>query len=113
MVDNIIPIYVPHRGTIRISGSTVPKNAGNCAIAFLQEGYEQIDFFCIGANANQQATKSMGVFSFQVRRFRPNLRVSFEPLRFMTETTNPVTGVKKLKDCTVWRTILSEAPVKS
>jgi hypothetical protein len=109
MSDPIIPLYVSHEGTIRISGSTAPRKSGVCALSFLEKGFKTIDFMCIGANANHQATKGMSVFCYMVdQNMKGKLTVAFKPLRFQTETTHPVTGEKKLKDCTIWRTLLFE-----
>ena len=100
-----IETYVSHEGTIRISGSTVPKKAGKCARHFLERGITPIDFFCIGANANQQATKAMGVFSYMTKNY-DGLEIAFQPLRFMVETIDPTSQQKELKDAIVWRCVL-------
>ena len=108
------PIYVPHPGTVKISGSTPPRSAGSCAYFFLQQN-KQVDFFCIGANANQQATKSMGVFLQLVNRDdaykKAGLSVAFQPLRFKTITKDATTQQEEEKDCTVWRTFLVQQKI--
>ncbi len=107
-MENEIKTYVPHDGTIKVSGTTIPERAGKCAFHFLNKGKRTIDFFCIGANANQQASKAMGVFAFMVRGIRKsdNVAVAFEPLRFST-LANDDSG-PKLKDAMVWRTVIYE-----
>jgi hypothetical protein len=102
-----IPQYVEHQGTVKISGSTIPHKAGSCAFFFLRAGCLKVEFLCIGANANQQASKAMGVFMSLVERDRDfdGRTVAFQPLRFQTETTD-LEGRKMIKDCMVWRTLL-------
>lgn len=100
--------YIPHNGTIKIAGHTLPKSAGRCAIHYLEQGNFPIDFMCIGANANQQATKAMGVFSHIVKTSESfkGMEVAFQPLMFTTETEDPLTKEKKDKSATVWRTVV-------
>jgi len=77
-----VETYVPHSGTIRVGGSTGPKIAGKCAFHFYDKKVPIIDFVCIGANANQQATKAMGVFRYMLIGSVEGLDVSFQPLLF-------------------------------
>ena len=99
------PPYVPHDGTVRISGSTRPWGAACCALHFLSNGKSPIDFLAIGGNANQQATKAMVSFAIHVPKRHPGYSVAFVPLMFSTETVSPI-GDKATKTCTVWRTII-------
>jgi hypothetical protein len=109
-----IPRYVDHPGTIKIAGGTLPKGAGWCAFCYLSRGISPIDFMCIGANANQQATKAMGVFRFLVETKSEfvQMEVAFQPLLFKTETSDPVTKDVRLKSVTIWRTITLERKTK-
>lgn len=100
-----VEIYVPHDGTIKISGATIPKRAGKCAYHFLERGLPIIDFFCIGANANQQAMKSMGVFLHMTKKYM-QVEVSFQPLRYLVQITNKVTNAIEIKDSVVWRVVI-------
>ncbi len=105
---NDLPVYEEHAGTIRIGGGTVPKNAGNCAYSYLLNGLECIEFFCIGANANQQATKAMGVFRFAVAanlNFK-DIDIAFQPIRFLTYLQDRTTSKEREMDATVWRTVI-------
>lgn len=109
MADNKIPdLYVSHDGTIRISGGTVPRDAGKCAMHYLEQGKHNIDFLCIGANANQQATKSMGVFMLLFERNPDNKgkTLAFRPLRFRVMTEDRQTHASFSKDATAWRTVV-------
>lgn len=101
-------IYVPHEGTLRVSGITNPRKCGRCAHFYLNQGVKIIDFFCIGANANQQAMKSMGIFMVLVKKEMESkgISVAFQPLRFRTETVNQSTQEMEFKDSTVWRTVI-------
>ena len=100
--------YTEHAGTIRVSGSTMPKNAGKCAFHYLQKGHLP-DFLVIGGNANQQATKAMGVFCFMVDHSPElkSLKVAFQPLLFYVTTRDP-NGLERKKSATVWRTVTIE-----
>ena len=100
--------YTELKGTIRIAGGTQPKNAGLCAFHYLQHGLSPIDFMCIGANANQQATKAMGVFRHIVENSEDfkTVEVAFQPMLFKTPTKDNATGVMQDKNVTVWRTVL-------
>ncbi len=114
MNETSIPLYKPHEGTVKISGSTVPRGAGRCAFFYLQRGLS-VEFFCIGANANQQAMKAMGIFmnmvnqdaDFQSKR----LSVAFQPLRFLTDTVDAASQGHREKDATVWKTFLVQNSV--
>jgi hypothetical protein len=105
-----LPVYKEQEGTVKISGVTVPRKAGFCAYHFLHKGIAPIDFLCIGVNANQQATKAMGVFKYLVDHEMgdANISIAFQPLRFQVVAKNKETQEEKLKDCTVWRTIILE-----
>ena len=109
-----IPVYKPHEGTVKISGSTVPRGAGRCAFYYLQRGLP-VEFFCIGANANQQAMKAMGIFMNMVNENeefkKRRLSVAFQPLRFMTDTIDIRTQDHRDKDATVWKTFLVQVAV--
>jgi hypothetical protein len=100
--------YVSHDATIRIAGSTLPLRAGKCAYHFLERGLSPIEFFCIGAAANQQATKSMGVFLYMVENSMrsQNMTVAFKPYRFRTSARDEGSAEMRDKDCTVWRTVI-------
>jgi hypothetical protein len=101
-----LPLYVPHDGTVKISGTTQPRGAGRCAYYYLRRGWP-VEFFCIGANANQQAMKSMGVFGELVKE-DPEYKgkfVAFVPERVRTSTLDG-SGHEKDKDATVWKTVL-------
>jgi hypothetical protein len=99
--------YIEHKGTVRVSGRTLPKTAGCRAFSYFQQGYDVIDFFYIGANAGHQAVKAMTVFSHIVKNEKPNIKVTFEPLRILT-LTNDESGNQKEKDATVWRAVFVE-----
>jgi hypothetical protein len=107
-----VEYYKEHSGTIKIAGGTVPRRAGWCAFCLLRQGVTPIEFMCIGANANQQATKSMGVFRWNVLRAEefPELDVAFQPLLFKTPTMDKQSQTEKDKSVTVWRTCLVERP---
>ena len=108
-IDPSVVEYVIGEGTIKVSGSTIPKRAGKCAFFYLKNGKQPIDFFCIGANANQQAMKAMGVFLHIVSEsYGEDLSVAFRPLRYKTMTNDIYTNEKKYKDCVVWRTVILE-----
>jgi hypothetical protein len=100
--------YVSHQGTIRIAGSTVPKRAGKCAYHFLQKRINPIEFFCMGAGANQQATKSMGVFLhiFEQAPENEGMSIAFQPYRYRTSAKDADSSIMRDKDCTVWKTVL-------
>ena len=106
--NQVIERYVEHKGTIKISGKTMPKGAALCALSYLNQGVDKIEFFYIGGNAGQQATKAMSVFAFLVDKdSQGRMSVSFRPLRVSTITKDAVTGEEKEKDAVVWRTILN------
>lgn len=96
--------YIRHEGTLVIAGDTDPAKAGRCAAHFLNKGQLPIDFLCIGVEANQQATKSMGFFRGLLIDAKLNLDVSFVPLRYSTTTVDDY-GNESLKDCVAWRAI--------
>lgn len=103
----IIPLYAEHSGTIRISGRTSPVAAGTCAYQLLLSGLPVIDFFYIGGNAGQQATKAMGIFAYIVHNCREltNMEVAFQPLLVKTVILN-----EGEKTGTVWRTFVFDRP---
>ena len=109
-----VPLYADHPGTIKIAGATSPKGAGWCAFRYLQKSLLPIDFMCIGANANQQATKAMGIFCFIVNNAEEfnTVEVAFQPLMFRTSTTDPITKQVKDKSVTIWRTLILEKKAK-
>lgn len=106
-----IPVYAPHGGTIRFKGDTRPADASRSAMHCLMAKMDKIDFIYIGANAGQQAMKAMGIFRLNVEFHQPGWTLAFRPLRFQTEIEDFQTKEKKMKDLTVWRTILVERPV--
>lgn len=103
-----IPLYVDTPSTIKIAGGTLPKGAGKCAFHYLLRRNFPIDFMCIGANANQQATKAMGVFRYMVEHdpSMSNIGVAFQPFHYKT-VTHDTTGDRE-KSVTVWRTLIFE-----
>lgn len=112
MDDSTIEFYEEKPSTIRVAGSTIPKSAGRCAFHYLQKQMFPIDFMAIGANANQQATKAMGIFRFMVENAPEfaGIFVAFQP--FLYKTTTHDRGGDRDKSVTVWRTIIIE-PKKS
>jgi stage V sporulation protein SpoVS len=104
-----IPAYTEREGTVKISGITQPRKAGRCAYFYLRKGLP-VEFFAIGANANQQAMKSMGVFIELVESddSYKGRTVAFQPRRFRTHTVDNETAIEKDKDATVWQTFLVE-----
>jgi stage V sporulation protein SpoVS len=111
MIDvNSIEEYQEHSTTIKVSGSTQPKAAGRCAFHYMQKGLFPIEFLCIGANANQQATKAMGVFSFMVARSIEfgGAQVAFQPMLRKTSTVDAISNQSRPRIVTVWRTVVFE-----
>lgn len=104
-METKVEVYKEHSGTIRVSGGTLPKSAGKCAFYYLQKGLMP-DFLVIGGNANQQATKAMGVFCFMVKNSPEftGIQVAFQPLMFHVNTSDSA-GVTVEKTATVWRTL--------
>jgi hypothetical protein len=102
-----IPMYKDHSGTIRVAGDSLPVNLGRFAFSFLAQGVNPIDFMCIGANANQQATKGMGIFAYKVslEQSYADIGIAFIPLLFKTETIDHF-GLAKDKSVTIWRTLV-------
>jgi len=107
-MENRPEVYTEHEGTVRVSGSTLPKQAACCAYSYLQKGIERIDFFYIGANAGHQAMKAMTILSFMIRGELQDIGcVCFEPIRVLTNTVDMLgSGEVKEKDATVWRVVL-------
>jgi hypothetical protein len=108
-----LELYNEHAGTVKIAGATQPKGAGWCAFCFLRQGVSPIDFMCIGANANQQATKAMGIFRTNVLRSEQHkeMDLAFQPLLFRTHTEDAQSHEKKDKSVTVWRTMIVERKI--
>jgi hypothetical protein len=105
-----LELYKECASTIRVAGKTLPKGAGRCAFHYLQKGMLPIDFMCIGANANQQATKAMGIFCHMVKHSPEfnNIRVAFEPFPVRTLTGE---ADKQMKSATIWRTVIYEPTI--
>lgn len=103
--DVNIPLYRSHPGTLRISGSTTPRKAGLCAFHYLHENVPSIEFLAIGANANHNATKAMGIFLLKVEEeMRGEVTISFQPRRYKTIVDEA--GKSVPKDCVVWETVI-------
>ena len=107
-------LYVPHEATIRVAGGTSPRQCASCAWHFLERAAVYIDFYYIGANAGQQATKAMSILSHQFNQTygQSGYMLSFVPLRFTTITRDRIgdsleeTSVPK--DCCVWRSVITQ-----
>jgi hypothetical protein len=100
-----IPLYKSHEGTLRISGSTVPRRAGLCAFHYLHEKVPSVEFLAIGANANHNAMKAMGIFLKKVEEENNGeVTVSFQPRRYKTVVYEG--NESKLTDCVVWYTVI-------
>lgn len=97
-------MYVPHDGTIKIAGKTLPWGAAVCALNFMSEGKVPIEFLAIGGNANQQAAKTMASFALEVPKRFPGKQVSFVPL-FYTTMANSASGQVQ-RTCLVWKTMI-------
>ena len=97
------PKYREHEGTVKVAGATIPDKAASCAFACLMRDRDLIEFLCIGANANQQATKAMWSFRQSVLN-SPQLPkgtdVAFVPFRVAVQIGD------KEKDATAWRVLL-------
>ncbi len=108
MDETNIPVYIETPSTIKVAGGTIPKGAGRCAFHYLQQSKLPIDFMVIGANANQQATKAMGIFCYMVTNAPEfaGIQVAFQPLLYKTLTHSDTN--EKFKSVTVWRTIILE-----
>lgn len=100
-----IPVYAPHSGTIRISGSTESKKAASCALHYLSQQVSPIDFFYIGANAGQQAMKAMGIFRYTFERATgEQCTILFQPNRVQTRAKAfPDSKEEILIDAVYWR----------
>jgi stage V sporulation protein SpoVS len=107
MPDFEIPIYVESSATVKISGRSIPSRSGRCAFYILNQGIAP-EFFCIGANANNQTMKSMGVLMYLVER-EGKASVAFQPRRFRIDLEDKVTHIKRLYDVTVWKTVVIPA----
>lgn len=101
-----LPKYNRTEGTVIIAGDTDPIKAGKCAAHFFNKNLFPIDFLCIGVEANQQATKTMGFFRNLLLEAGLNIDVSFTPLRFTTLTTDE-NGEEGFKDCIAWRSVFN------
>ncbi len=111
MSQKEIQEYVSKEGTVKIAGHTQPRGAGRCAFFYLKKGFP-VEFFCIGASANQQAMKSMGVFKDLVEEdpLFKGQTVAFQPIRYSTDTVDPTNQEHKMKDAVVWATLLVSKP---
>jgi stage V sporulation protein SpoVS len=102
------PVYERHDGTMNICGATNPGKAAGRAFRYIHaDKSHHIDFFCIGANANQQAAKAMGLLkAFIEEDSDMKMTGTFCPLHVRTETTDPTTQEKTMKDATAWRLVI-------
>lgn len=110
----IPPIYISHAGTLKISRITDPRKAGRCAYEYLKQGQREIDFFAIGASANQQAMKSIGIFMLMVNDADLGLSVAFQPHRYSVRAKDLRSDKEEFVviDAVVWKTILIEDTLK-
>jgi hypothetical protein len=100
----VIPVYESHPGTIRISGSTESKKAAACALHYLAQGVDPIDFFYVGANAGQQAMKAMGIFRYTFERSNDKFTLLFQPNRVQTPAkVRQDSSEETLIDACYWR----------
>ena len=102
----VIPVYVTHPGTIRVSGATECKKAASCALHYLSQNILPIDFFYVGANAGQQAMKAMGIFRYTFERATEGeTTLLFQPNRVQTRAlVRDGTNAEMLIDAVYWRT---------
>lgn len=100
--------YVPHEGTLKISGKTIPgKAAGRASSLLKRDDIENIDFFLIGGNANQQAMKAMGLFRVFLEDDTDGRNtLAFTPLHVRTMADNLAHTEQMSMDATVWRTVI-------
>lgn len=106
-ISEFVP-YSSHPGTVKVAAKTEVIRAARCA-AFYLNREPVIDFFVIGAAANHRAMLIMAQLVEFVKEARESRKLDFDiafvPLRFVTETLDPKTADKRLKDCVVWRLI--------
>jgi len=102
------PFYEPHRGTVRIAGRTIPKQAAYSALVLFRERVDPIDFVAIGANSNNQACKALGIFAYWAAcdSRDSGVGVAFIPLRYRT-TTRDFHNEEQERDMIVWRTVIA------
>lgn len=102
-----LPLYVTHPGTVKVSGSTVPRKAARCAQAFLEEHRKNVEFLFIGASAGQQALKALGILGDMFEtQWKGDYALVFRPLRYRTyiESHDPLlSGQGREVDAQVWR----------
>lgn len=107
------PTYVEHLGTIRVAGTSVPRQVAQAAQALIARGVEPIDFFFIGGNAGQQANKAITILTYQIGiESNDSVTASFAPLRVMTMTED-AEHTSKEKDASVWRLLLTQGQFTS
>ncbi len=99
-----IPTYQPHPGTIKVSGGTDVRAAAKCALFFLNKQVApHIDFFYIGASAGQQAMKAMvKMKEFIEAATEGKSTVLFQPHHVQTPVTEPDNSVV-MKYAVFWR----------
>lgn len=100
-----LEVYIQHEGTLRISGATSPHSAAAHGVARYDQD-KVVELVCIGANANHQASKAMGVLrdSILTKAGVGKVEVAFIPLRYKTVTVSE--GKPHEKDCNVWRMVV-------
>lgn len=104
----VVANYSQHKGTIRVAGGTVPHAAANCAYHRIQSKQVPVDLVCIGANAVNQAVKTLGVLTDLLKV--EHKQVLFKSLRFRTNTFVDTARTKlQTKDCVVFRVVVQEA----
>lgn len=98
-----IPEYVRHPGTVLVSGTSASRKVAWCALGFLDEGRPNVEFMFIGASAGQQALKAIGLTSiiFEERNEGKYL-LFFRPLRFRTVIRDAESA--REVEAQVWRT---------
>ena len=101
-----IPFYVETKATLKISRITDPQKAGRSAHHNLIQGHLP-EFLCIGANANNQAMKSMSVLRYIVET-SSKATVAFQPFRCKVHLTDRVTKITEPYDAIVWKTLVIE-----
>lgn len=105
---NQLEAYKPHEGTVLISKFTRPNKAAGCIERYIAHEKSPIDIFYIGANAGQQAMKTMGIVAFNTNlRTRGKLAVVYTPRRVRTLVENE----NVWKDATVWTLFLLDAEI--
>lgn len=98
--------YCEHPGTIRVAGISKPLRLAQCAQGLMTAAISPIEFFYIGGNAGQQATKAMTILAYQIKcETNGNVEALFHPTRVVTCTVDEGQHEKE-KDATVWRLVL-------